>query len=663
MSAAATGESERRTATDSVLITALGQKSGAARDTEVILVAYLSPLTRQQLVLSQHVGDSGWRVRPATVRDVQFSDCLLSRKGEIVLPRLQGGVIAAISHPWSGVIEINSGQCIKQIDLYSEVTKTILIDMGDGATRDFDAKEVLRFRSSFLDATSDLSLADQREQGEPRQAPLVSAIVTRPLPEQARTPSSLGWVIIRAVGARAELSSDELVSIVELEPVAGVIAELGRIDTDSNWAIKSQRSPAGMPLRALTSRNGELTLRAAPDGSVVFLRGPDAGFVDVEIFGITRRIDLYAREAKTLRLQFDEDRLPVFSATPTATPRETDTEAREFYAACLQHIDPSLPTGLYVPRWKGVASSTRNLFQQTMPFPPTAEGHPSEVTPEELRYYARVLLASGCRHFVISGGDLFWISIIRRVQWEDPRIRFDLIWHSNYLQMGEAHDWNLLKNWMGAINDGLVTRVAVVKSGLELLFRRLGIDTLFIPNIIRKHGTQIAYNGAHDTIGIWLSGSSSYRKVPFASLLALAALPGMRLIGAGFDDVSLAMVTDLKIPRGEISRQPLPQEALYAQIQKTGLTLYVTLSECSPMLPLESLHLGVPCLVGANSHLFRDHPYLYEKLVVESPLSPECIATKARGALADGEQVIQAFGEYRIAEERLAADAVARFLS
>jgi hypothetical protein len=145
--------------------------------------------------------------------------------------------------------------------------------------------------------------------------------------------------------------------------------------------------------------------------------------------------------------------------------------------------------------------------------------------------------------------------------------------------------------------------------------------------------------------------------------LAVKSLKGMRLIGSGFDDDSFAMVTEMHIPHEEIWREPLPQEALHRNIQRTGLTFYITLSECSPMLPLESMHLGVPCLVGPCSHLFRASPYLYKMLVVENPLSSETIAKQARSALREGRQIIDAFIEYACLEQAQAARGLAQLLS
>ncbi len=690
-----------------LMVRALGERSKAARDSEVIILAYLSQMTAQQVLLERLSIGPCWKIRPAAVGGVKFEHALFCRKGELELPRLQGGVLAVISHAWSGTVEIETDQGAKKLDLYSALPKAVVIDTGNGVVRDFDSRQLLQFRLSFADATADPSLADQRETGEAREpiapaarepiAPAsrepIAPVAREPIAPASREPIApvarepivpaatpptralavpagpevedgvLDWARVQANGERSDLSRDTIVCVVEVEPIAGIFAELGRLDCDAAWTLESMRDAPPPHQTALVSRSGQFRLRATQSGSVAFLSGPEAGIVTIECFGVSRRIDLYGPALRVLRINFGHAQ----AVRPAPATRSLEGGAgwkrRDFYTAALARIDPAQPVGLYVPRWKGVASSTRNLFRQTLPFPQTAEGHPADVTPEDVKFLANTLLASGARHFVVSGSDTFWISAIRRVQLEDPRVRFDLLWHSNYLQMGEPHDWNLLKNWMRAIADGIVTRVGVVKQGLEQIFGRLGIDAVFIPNVVGSDPAEIRYNGAHDVAGIWLSGSSSYRKVPFASLLALKTLEGMRLIGAGFDDVSLAMVTDLRIPRGEIWREPLPQEALHRNIRRTGLTFYITLSECSPMLPLESMHLGVPCLVGACSHLFRSNPYLYKMLVVHNPLSPEAIARQASRARAEGQDIIDAFVGYAYLEQKQAAEGLKRLLS
>jgi len=143
----------------------------------------------------------------------------------------------------------------------------------------------------------------------------------------------------------------------------------------------------------------------------------------------------------------------------------------------------------------------------------------------------------------------------------------------------------------------------------------------------------------------------------------LKMVPNVALMGAGLDPKSMQMINDLKLPFRQISADPLPQSQMFNRMRKTGLTLYVTVSECSPMVPLESFALGVPCLVGPSSHIFRSHDLLREALVVKNPHSPAEIAEKMAWALGHQEELFEAYLSYYEDERKMAVDGVARLIA
>jgi hypothetical protein len=122
------------------------------------------------------------------------------------------------------------------------------------------------------------------------------------------------------------------------------------------------------------------------------------------------------------------------------------------------------------------------------------------------------------------------------------------------------------------------------------------------------------------------------------------------------------MIAELGIPVSRVWESPLPPDMLYREMRSTAATLYVTISECSPMLPLESLGLGVPCLIGPSSHLFRDHAHLREYLVVSQPLSPGAIAEKLKDVIRQREDVISLYRDYAREEMQFAKRAVDEFV-
>jgi hypothetical protein len=92
--------------------------------------------------------------------------------------------------------------------------------------------------------------------------------------------------------------------------------------------------------------------------------------------------------------------------------------------------------------------------------------------------------------------------------------------------------------------------------------------------------------------------------------------------------------------------EAIPQTDMPAFLASNTINLYVTLSECAPMLPLESLAEGVPCLFGPNNHFFSDHPYLRSRLVVDIPDSETRIAEYARTAIEERHKIITEYREY-----------------
>jgi hypothetical protein len=110
-----------------------------------------------------------------------------------------------------------------------------------------------------------------------------------------------------------------------------------------------------------------------------------------------------------------------------------------------------------------------------------------------------------------------------------------------------------------------------------------------------------------------------------------------------------------------VSAFPFGREALERAAGRQDCNLYVGLSECSPLFPLESLHWGVPCLIGPTSHLFVRSPLaeadveatpaelaaaalcLEEALVVARPEDPDAIASAIPKAIEAREEILAAY--------------------
>ncbi len=649
-----------------IQLIATGRRAELAQDSEVIVLGYCSPGERLSVPLEQLVHDGNWEIKNGLRVGEADVDCgLVGSSGILTLPALAGAQLALLRHGWSGIAELHDQRQRHILDLFSDATEIIIVDLESGSARVGDVLEVIEWQRQSRRAPEAEREPENstflRAGGEPAAQP----VLKNPIPaKDSVAGDDIQRVTIRAVGEKSGDAESTEVIILAAEPWGhGLPSDLSCLVAGGNWEIVNDLYSCGRSWRTvLKATEAQITIPAQPGGRIFLLMHAWSGFVEIEGPAHTFRIDLYAREPRLMEFNLSRVLLRPVHIKRVVEDSVRSTPRYLHYQRLLSQIDASKPLALYLPRWRGVATSTLNLFSQTLAIPPTAAGHPSDITAEDIDFYAKILIESNVKHFVVSGGDTFWLRLIQQVQKDVPDARFDVLWHSNYLQMGEEHDWNLLRHWLRALEDGWVTRIAVVKRGLDKFFRQMGLDSVFIPNIIASDPAAIEYAGMVRKAGIWLSGSSTYRKMPHASLIAVTMMQDVALVGAGFDAPAMAMVARLGLRHERLWQEPLPQRMLHKNIGRTGVTLYVTLSECSPMLPLESMHLGVPCVVGPSSHLFRDHAYLSQSLIVQEPLSPVSIRNHAEIALAEGAQIIEAFKVYAAEEQALAREGVARLL-
>lgn len=465
-------------------------------------------------------------------------------------------------------------------------------------------------------------------------ASLKAAQAMRPLPGET--------LVVPLPSRLARWLPDEPVIVTGARTALGTALDLATLALPTGGErIRNLRIGHGVRLPfAIRLATGDVLHLPHAGGQVVLLSHPFAGKVRVEtaaappvivaLDDATPRLVTVASagriakgasrqvRARQLRLRALESALDQHIATAMAAPTFSDAQA--------------VTLALYTPRWRGPAAATVNLFNRSLPVP-VDDTHPEDLSPAEIEACAVRIADLPIDRLVMSGCDPSMRRLIEAIR-HRRRIEVDLLWHSNFLQMGEPADWSLLQMWLEAANGGLIRRIGVVKKGLDGFLRSLGFDAAYVQNRVAGDPVDVRPTTVRDVTGIWLSGSSHYRKQPHNTLCALAELQHVTVSGAGFDSRALALIEELNLRTGEIRPTPLSPADLRAALRRTALTLSITTSECLPMLPLESLAEGVPCLIGPSCHLFRDHAELQALYVAERPGQPHDIAGKIKDAMA-----------------------------
>ena len=103
------------------------------------------------------------------------------------------------------------------------------------------------------------------------------------------------------------------------------------------------------------------------------------------------------------------------------------------------------------------------------------------------------------------------------------------------------------------------------------------------------------------------------------------------------------------------------REELLKRMASNNINLYVTFSECAPMLPIESMEVGTICLTGNNHHYFKGTE-LENYLVVTREDDVVAIADKIKYALENKEKIFKLYKAWKENYDIISKKSVQEFL-
>jgi hypothetical protein len=203
-----------------------------------------------------------------------------------------------------------------------------------------------------------------------------------------------------------------------------------------------------------------------------------------------------------------------------------------------------------------------------------------------------------------------------------------VVLHSSMTQHGaEPGEAEIADIVLALVRDGTIDRVGFVKAGLAEAFTALGYPAAYVPNRTPDM-PEITPRDLGPGLHIGVFAESFWRKNVVTQLGAVALLDNATAHVLQRPDV--AYLDHLSI----VEHGVVPWEGFISLQASTDLNLYVTLSECHPLSPIESYLSGVPALMSRTSDVFRSDPYLWDLTTVEIADDPASIAIAA-GRLLD----------------------------
>lgn len=309
------------------------------------------------------------------------------------------------------------------------------------------------------------------------------------------------------------------------------------------------------------------------------------------------------------------------------------------------------------PEWIGVKNSTQYAFGNNI-----LEIR-EQYTKKESYMIANEIVNAGKEMVIFNAFAHGWENIVISLKEIKPDIIVKLLIHGGNALLSEPYDWDVHNIMLDLYGKGKVDEIGFVKKSLYEFYKAKGYRTSFLMNDVEIEDKEkyIPKEKKNECvkIGLYASGDR-WVKNTYNQLSAISLLENARLdcIPINYKIATLCRRYEINLSGEETN---VAKEEIYRRIANNDITVYVTFTECAPLIPLESLELGTICITGDNHHYFTGTE-LEKYLVVTKEDDIMEIYSKIRYALENKEKILELYKEWKKEYTKQAKNSVKEFL-
>ena len=257
-----------------------------------------------------------------------------------------------------------------------------------------------------------------------------------------------------------------------------------------------------------------------------------------------------------------------------------------------------------------------------------------------------------------------WEYIAESLRNQDKDIVIKVLLHGSHALFSEEYDWDVFTKVIDLYRKKIVNEIGFVKKSMYEFYQEKGFRTSFIMNnVFIPDKEEIIKNSQKNTdkikVGLYSSGDrwvkNTYNQISAISLLENAILDSVPL---NDKTKQLCKIFELEFT-GESNN--ISREEMFQRMASNDINLYVTFTECAPLIPLESLELGVPCITGDNHHYFEGTE-LEKYLVVNKEDNIMEIYKKMKYVLENKQRILELYRVWKKEYDIKAQKSIEEFL-
>ncbi len=316
------------------------------------------------------------------------------------------------------------------------------------------------------------------------------------------------------------------------------------------------------------------------------------------------------------------------------------------------------------PRWMGVTSATKELFENLVPLQ-------GIITNSQVDLIANIIIEIKPKQVIFSAFEYGYDRLARKIKKLDSNIKIKVFWHSSNSQINnqlvDIMNWKTNLKVINLYRAGVIDVFGTCKESLVNFYKSQGFITAFIQNTVRldenlKYDINKLKNDSRKNIVIGLyAAGMDWRKNMFNQIAGASIIKNTIIDSVPLNFEGQVFASKLGIEMYGIDKG-IPRKELLKKMSTNDINLYVTFSECAPMLPIESMEVGTICLTGDNHHYFKNSE-LEEYLVVSREDDVCCISEKIEYALKNKDKIFEIYNKWKEEYDSISKKSVEEFLN
>lgn len=311
---------------------------------------------------------------------------------------------------------------------------------------------------------------------------------------------------------------------------------------------------------------------------------------------------------------------------------------------------------IYNKKWFGVSSATNELFENLVDC--------NEILrKKDIKQIGNAILASDIKQVIFSSFAIGWNDLVKYLKYKNKNIKIKTFWHGSHSQILDAYGWQRNLEIIDLHKKNYIEVMGTCKKSLMEFYNKQGYKAFFITNKVSGVKKEIFEKTKKDdkkVIGIYAAKCDDWRKNMYSQMAAVKLIDNAVIDMVPLNEQAKEFAKQYGIEIRGVEKS-ISREKLMQRMANNDVNLYVTFSECAPMLPLESMELGVPCITGNNHHYFKNTK-LEQYLVVSREDDVHAIAEKIKYALDNKEKIFELYNAWKKDYDTCSKKSVQAFL-